>query len=365
MAAMSDVTMAVRSLLKQPPFSAVAVLTMALGIGACSALFSIYDRLVLRPTTIADPATLVALLNNNPQVGAPVPSVAWPRYQYINARAQSFASLGVSAFDNFTITGNGEPEQLVSLRTSGDFFGTLGVVAARGRVFRPDEDVPNGPNVCIISHELWQGRFGGREDLVGQTIALNSQPWLVVGITPPRLSVPFGQVQVFAPRVFEVTGLTTQQVQAGAGYLQPIARLKPGVSLDTARHELAAISRTYKAELAANLDSQNTTEPQAYVTFLAGGLAPTFYTLLAAVGFVLLIACANVSSLFLGRLAGRQREIAVRQSLGAARGRIVRQFVVESLLFSVVAGMVGVLLGIWGCRPCSRCSRRSCRRTPR
>ena len=345
---MSDLRIALRTLRKNPRFSTVAVLTMAVGIGACSALFSVYDRLVLNPVTIPNPSTLVAILNNNPQLSAPVPSLSWPRYEFLRDRSQSFESSGVSAFDNFTLTGHGEPAQLNGLRTSGEFFRALGVSPARGRLFNASDDVPNGPAVCIVSHELWQSQFGGRDDLLGSTITLNGQPWQVVGITPEGLSPPFRQVQVFAPRVFELTGLTAQQIQNGAGYLQPIARLRHGVSLEQSRHELAALSAIYRHERPALLDAQNTSEPQEYVTFLAGGLQPTFYTLLAAVGLVLLIACANVSSLFLGRLAARQREIAVRQSLGAMRARVVRQFLIESLLFSIIAGALGVLLGMWG-----------------
>jgi predicted permease len=344
---MSDLRIAVRTLLKHPRFSIVAVLTMALGIGACSALFSIYDRLVLNPVSFANPATLIAILNNNPQLAAPVVSVSWPRFEFLRGRASSFESFGVSTFDNFTLTGNGEPAQLNALRTSGEFFRVLGIAPGRGRLFTAADDVPNGPAVCVISHELWQSQFGGREDLPGSTITLNGQPWQVVGITPPQLSPPFRQVQVFAPRAFEVTGLTPQQVQAGAGYLQPIARLAPGVSIEQARQELAALSAAYRTAYPAFLDAQNVSEPQEYVTFLAGGLQPTFYTLLAAVGLVLLIACANVSSLFLGRLATRHREIAVRQSLGAMRARVVRQFLTESLVFSAAAGALGVLLGMW------------------
>jgi predicted permease len=344
---MSDLTIAFRTLRKNPRFSIVAVLTMAVGIGACSALFSVYDRLVLNPVTIPNPSTLIAILNNNPQLSAPVASVSWPRYEFLRERAQSLESFGVSAFDNFTLTGHGDPSQLNSLRTSGEFFRALGISPARGRLFNATDDVPYGPAVCIVSHELWQSQFGGREDLLGSTITLNSQPWQVVGITPPGLSPPFRQIQVFVPRVFEATGLTPQQVQNGAGYLQPIARLKPGVSIEHARHELATLSTIYRRDNPALLDAQNTSEPQEYVTFLAGGLQPTFYTLLAAVGLVLLIACANVSSLFLGRLAARQREIAVRQSLGAMRARIVRQFLIESLLFSLLAGAFGVLIGMW------------------
>src|SRR5262249_15153171 len=151
----------------------------------------------------------------------------------------------------------------------------------------------------------------------------------------------------FAPRVFEVGGLTPIQVQNGAGYAQPIARLKRGVSLDRAATELAALGRSYKDRFATRLDANNAAVPRPYVEALVGTLQPTFYTLLGAVGFVLLIACANVASLFLGRLTARVREVAVRQALGATRGQVVRQFLVESLVFSVAAGALGVLLALW------------------
>ena len=224
---------------------------------------------------------------------------------------------------------------------------TAGVLPARGRNFTSDEDKPNGPTVCILSHELWQTQFGGRESIIGETIALNGQPWEVVGIMPPRLTPPFGQVHVFAPRVFEVTGLTQQQVEAGALYAQPIGRLAAGVTIEHARDELTSISAGYKTQFASNLDANHPNEAQTFVAALVGPLQPTFLTLLGAVGFVLLIACANVASLFLGRLTARNREIAVRQSLGASRGQVVRQFLAESLIFSSTAGAVGVLLAIW------------------
>ncbi len=344
---MADFKSALRALWKSPGFSIVAILTIAVGIGANTALFSVYDRLVLNPVTIPQPRSLVAIWTNNPQLGFNAPAVSWPRYQEIRAHARSFDSIGISSFDNFTLTGNGDPEQLSSLRISATFLPTLGVLPSAGRNFTADEDEPNGPAVCIISHELWRTRFGGRPTLVGETIVLNGQPWQVVGVMPPRLSPPYSQVQVFAPRVFEVGGLTAAQVLAGSGYAQPIARLKPGVSLAQAREDLAAISRSYKERFATKLDANNLSEPLLFVAALVGNLEPTFYTLLAAVGFVLLIACANVASLFLGRLTARQREIAVRQAIGASRAQVVRQFLVESLIFSIAAGALGLLLALW------------------
>jgi predicted permease len=344
---MSDLKQAVRALGKSPAFSSVAVLTIAVGIAANTALFSVYDRLVLNPVTIPNPSSLVAIWTNNPQLNLNAPAISWPRYEELREHARSFTSLGDSAFDNFTLTGNGDPEQLNGLRVSGPFFSTLGILPAVGRNFTADEDLPNGPAVCIISHELWQTRFGGRASVVSETITLNGQPWQVVGIMPPRLSPPFGQVQVFAPRVFEVAGLTAQQVQNGAGYSQPIARLKPGVTLQQAAAELAAIGRASKEQFPTRLDANNATIPLMFVSSLVSNLEPTFYTLIGAVSFVLLIACANVASLFLGRLTARQKEIAVRQAIGATRSRVVKQFLIESLVFSIVAGGLGLLLALW------------------
>jgi putative ABC transport system permease protein len=344
---MSDFKAGVRALRKSPAFTLVAVITIAVGIGANTALFSVYDRLVLNPVTIPRPSSLVAIWTNNLALNFNAPALSWPRYEDLRDHARSFSSIGISAFDNFTLTGNGDPEQLNSQRVSATFFPTLGILPARGRNFTAEEDQPNGPAVCILSHELWQTRFGARPSLIGESITLNGQSWQVVGILPPRLSPPFSQVQVFAPRVFEIGGLTAIQIQAGAGYAQPIARLKPGVSLQQAAQELTTLSRVYKEQFASKLDANNISEPRMYVAALVGNLEPAFYTLIGAVSFVLLIACANVASLFLGRLTARHKEIAVRQSLGATRTQVVRQFLVESLLFSIIAGTLGVLAGLW------------------
>jgi predicted permease len=345
---MTDFRNAVRALRKSPGFSLVAVLTIAVGIGANTALFSVYDRLVLNPVTIPKPSSLVAIWITNPQLNFNAPAMSWPRYEDTRAHTSSFDSIGISAFDNFTLTGNGDPEQLNGQRVSASFLPTLGIMPASGRNFTPDEDLPNGPAVCILSHELWQTRFGGRREIVGSTITLNGQPWQVVGILPPRLSPPFAQVQVLAPRVFEVAGLTPIQVQNGAGYAQPIARLKAGVSLEQAASELASLGRSYRERFATRLDANNAAEPRMFVAALVGNLQPTFYTLLGAVSFVLLIACANVAALFLGRLTARVREVAVRQALGATRRRVMKQFLIESLVFSLAAGGLGVLIAMWG-----------------
>jgi predicted permease len=343
---MPNLQSAVRSLLKAPAFTLVAVLTIAVGIGANTALFSVYDQLVLNPVRIPDPDSLLAITTRNTVINASVPNVSWPRYREISRRSQALASTGITAFDSFTLTGNGDPLALTAQRVDATFFPTLGVLPAIGRNFTKEEDVPNGPAVCLISHTLWQTQFGGR-DIVGGSITLNGQPWTVIGVMPAEMTPPFRQVQLWAPRVFEVAGLTQAQVEAGALYAQPIARLKPGVTLAQVREELLALSRGYQQEFAGNLDANHPNEAQTFVDNLTGPLQPTFLTLLGAVAFVLLIACANVASLFLGRLTARHKEIALRQSLGASRGQVIRQLLAESLLFSAAAGMLGVAVALW------------------
>ena len=343
---MNDLKVAVRALRTRAGFSTAVVLTMAVAIGANTAIFSVYDRLVLNPVRIPDPSSLISIWFNNPIRNVQTPNMSVPWYEAVRAEARSFAALGISAFDSFTLTGAGEAAQLTGLRVSASFLPTIGIAPAKGRNFRDDEDVANGPAVCIVSHELWQRQFGGRESLVGETIQLNGMAWEVVGIMPPRLTAPFGQVQVFAPRVFEVGGLTPAQIAGGAGYAQAVARLKPGATMEQARAELGAISAGYKARFPANVDAANISEPRPFVAALVSGFAPTMYTLLGAVACVLLIACANVASLFLSRLLQRRKEIAVRLSLGATRAAIVRQFLIESLMFSIAAGVLGVLIAL-------------------
>ena len=341
---MNDFRYALRALLKTPGFTAVAVLTIAIGISANTTLYSVFDRLILNPVNLPQPSNLVALWAVNNEAQFVAPALSWPRYEETVRQAKSFRSIANSCFDSHTLTGRGDPEQTTSLRVTASFLPTLGVAVARGRNFLPEEDLPNGPAVAILGHEYWQTRFGGAADILGQTIQLNGVPHEIVGITPPRLSNPFATVQIFVPRVFEVAGLTPMQIQVGAGYSQPIARLRDGVSIAQANEELLALGNGYREQFTANLDAANTIDARLFTETLVSGLRPTMNLMLGAVAFVLLIACANVASLFLGRLSARHKEIAVRQSLGATRGSLVRQFLIESTLFSVVAGALGIAL---------------------
>jgi predicted permease len=344
---------ALRSLLKSPGFTVVAVLTLAVGIAANTTLFSIFDRLMLNPVSFPSPSQLVAMWVVNTERNFVAPAVSWPRYEEIRRQAKSFESLAISANDNLTLTGNGEPEQATALRVSASFFPTLGVLPARGRNFAEAEDVPGGAHVVVLSHEYWQTRFGGRESILNENIVLNGTPHQVIGIMPPRMSAPFANVQVYVPRVFEVNGLLPAQIQSGAGYSQPVARLGKGVTIAQANAELIALDKAYREQFGSRLDADNRTEARLYTETLVGNLRPTMRLMLGAVAFVLLIACANVASLFLSRLSARHKEIAVRQSLGATRATLVRQFLLESALFSGAAGLLGVLGAVWALSACT------------
>lgn len=343
---MSDFRHSLRALLKSPGFTLVAVLTIALGIGANTALFSTFNTLVLHPMSLPKSDELVRIWASNPTLGFNAPAVSWPRYEFIRDAQKSFSSIAAAAFTGYALTrADAEPEQLNSLQVSASFFPTLGVQMARGRNFTPEEDTAGGPNVVILSYECWQTRFSGRESIIGEAITLNSQSFTVVGVSQPALGNPFSTVLAFAPRVFASNGLTSAQVQNGAGYIGMTARLKPGVSLAQASAEVKSLSENYKAAYASRLDGKGDSTVRLFAEELVGNIKPTFYMLLAAVGFVLLIACANVASLFLGRLSARHKEIAVRLSMGATRGQLVKQFLTESLIFSAVAGALGVAIG--------------------
>ncbi len=354
---LADLRFAVRSLLKSPGFTLVAVLTLALGIGANTALFSTFNTLVLHPMTVPQSDQLVRVWASNPTVNFSGPFLSWPRYEFIRDQQKSFTSLSAATSTGYALTRAGaEPEQLNALQVSASFFPTLGIQPVRGRNFTAAEDTAGGPNAAMLSYECWQTKFGGRESVVGENLMLNGASCTVVGILPRALGNPFGTVMVFVPRAFEANGLTPVQVQNGAGYLGVTARLKPGVSLAQAAAEMKTLFADYNAAYPARLDGKINPVVVTFAEELVGNLKPTFYLLLAAVGFVLLIACANVAALFLGRLSARHKEIAVRLSLGATRGQLVRQFFVESLLFSAAAGGLGVLFGWWALAAIQRLS---------
>ncbi len=346
---MNSFSYAARQLVKAPLLSGAAILSLALAIGANTALFTIFDELILRPHHFRDPDTLVRLWTNNPQKAFVGPAYSLPKYELVRDQQTVFSSIAASTFANFAFSRTGaDPEQLAGQKVSEGFFKTLRVDPARGRDFTGDDDQPGAPPTAIVSHEFWQTRLAGADSALGAPLRLNGVDHTLIGILPPRLGNPFSNAQVFVTRVEEPAALLPAQIQAGATYLQVTARLKPGVSLDRANREIAVLNGRYAGAFASRLDAQNPSDLRTLTEELAGNLRPTLRLLLGAVAAVLLIACANVSNLFLASLSSRGREIAVRLSMGAERHHLIRQFLTESLLFSVIATAAGSLLGRLG-----------------
>ena len=343
---MQQVLYAIRQLVKAPLISSAAVLSLALAIGANTALFSIFDRLILRPHRFEDPDRLVRVWQNNPRNGIVTPGNSLMRYELIRDEAKSFEHLAGATFSSFSYAKpNTDPEQIQGQRVTHTFFRTLGVELQRGRSFTPEEDKPGGEPVAVISHEFWQTRLGGVENAVGQPLRLNGLDYTIIGITPPQLSNPWSTTLVFISNWWAPPQLLPSQVQAGASYMTITARLKPDVTFDEANREIAMLGQRYGAAFAGRMDAQNPAELRTLTHELGGNLRPTLNLLLGAVAAVLLIACANVSNLFLASLSARHKEVAIRLSMGADRKDLLRQFLLESLIFSVVATTAGSLLG--------------------
>jgi predicted permease len=346
MAALHDLRYAIRNLSKSPAFTAIAVFTLAAGIGANTAIFSVANALLLRPLPYAHPDRLVLIDLQRKDSDTGTSPLSWPRYRQVNAGQRSFASLAAVTNENFTLTGRGDPEQIAAARVTWNFFDTLGVRMAAGRSFRPEEDKPGGDNVVIAANRRWE---------VGQHLTLDSKDYTVIGVL--QRGFQFGLldagVEIYTPRVFELNIVTPAQVEAGVGFLDFVARLRDGVSIGEAQAEMNTLSAEYRR------DNPKAPDAGPDTTIAMGNLRDEMVTgvrtavliLFGAVGLVLLIACANVSSLLLSRGLGRQREMAVRMAIGAPRGALVRQLLVESLLLSLAGGAVGVALSTWGTRP--------------
>jgi predicted permease len=340
---MNTLRYAVRSLKKSPGFTAVAVVALALGIGANSAIFSLIHAIFLQPLPYEDPERLVQVGSAAPEQGIDQAGLSWPRFEMLRARQQVFSDLSVSIFSGYTVTGLGDPEQIQAIMVSPNFFSVLGVEPALGRTFTADEDKPGGPAVVILSHGFWRSHFGGQADAVGKAVTLDGRPYTIVGVLPASVSgFPLAQTDVFTARPFEAPFLNQKQIDDGGFFFNVIARMKPGVELEQVRPQMDVIQKSYAQTHGSNIDSASTVTANLLLENLVGDQRGTYATLFGAVAAVLLIACANVANLVLARFSKRRKEIAIRVSLGARRAHIVAQLLTESLLLAFAGAALGL-----------------------
>jgi len=349
-----DVRYGVRMLRKNPGFTAVAVLTLALGIGANTAVFGVVNAVLLRPLPFKQPSRLMMLFEGIPKLGFPKMGFSAPDLAVFERAQKSFESIGVYQNKYFNISGDKEPERLMSARISSSVFPMLGAEPMLGRTFTIGEDAP-GQNVVILSYGLWQRRFGADPGIIGRNLELNRQPYTVIGVMPKAFNFPLRGPQgsepaeLWVPMAFTATELEGW----GTNYMNGVlARLRPGLAFEQASAEAASLSRSigsnYPPELTkAFQGAELKVGMNSYHEEVVKSVRTLLLILMAAVVLVLLIACANVATLLISRAASRQKEVALRTTLGATRVRLLRQMLTESLLLALIGGSLGLAFAFW------------------
>ena len=341
-----DIRYGIRSLLEHPGFTTVAVLTLALGIGANSAIFSVVNAIVLRPLPYRDSERLIAIWGNLHNTGLAEIEISAPEFTDFKEHCKAFEHIAAYTTDGFNLTGVDEPERLQGALVSASLFNALGLDAQRGRTFLAEEDQFGHDQVVILSHSLWQRRFGSDPAIVNRTVTLDGQSATVVGVMPAAFHFPDKDTELWKPLAFSPDLLTENN--RGSHFLNVIARLRPNVTLRQAQADIDTVTARLSQE-------HRTTYPRGFSTTvrslhedLVGNLRTALFVLLGAVGLVLAVACANVAHLLLANAAARYKEIAIRSALGANRVRVMRQFLTECFLLSALGGAAGLALAIWG-----------------
>ncbi|HEU4952975.1 MAG TPA: ABC transporter permease [Gemmatimonadales bacterium] len=345
---LQDLRYSFRRLAKSPAFTGIVVLTLALGIGANTAIFSAVNAVLLQPLPYRDSRQLVTIEHNYPSLDLEAP-VSVPGFIDYKRKARSFTSMAVQTGWQANLTGIDEPVRLQGQRVTGEFFTTLQVPALLGRTLQPGEDSAGHDRVAVLSYDAWRRIFGGAPDIVGRSLSLNGESYEVVGVMPSGFRDFFNRnAEVWAPLVFDLDQMTDDN--RTTEFLNLIARMRPGVPLEQAAGEMRTIAEQLKRDYPDNYPDDWSLLVTPLSIQATGNVRPALLVLLGAVGFVLLIACANVANLLLARAATRSKEIAVRTALGATRERLLQQLMTESVLVSLAGGAVGLLLAYAGVR---------------
>src|SRR5215216_1120345 len=346
-----DIRFAVRGLLKRPAFAAIAVLTLALGIGANTAIFSVVNAVLLRPLPIKEPDRLMTFWHSAPAKGLSHVDLNDALFAYYRDRTRTFESMAAYEGGEFALTGGGEPEVVSGAIVTFNYFNVLGREPLHGRTFTAQEDTPGNNHVALLSYALWQRRFGGNPNIIGQSINLDDSPTTVVGVMPADFDFPdpaerpgdLGHVQLWVPK-----GLDPQDLSSWN--LLVVGRLQPGATADDAHKEIDALYESFAADYGARLGEglgSVSTILLPLQRHIVGDVRRPLLVVLGAIALVLLVACANLTNLLLARAAARRRELAVRQCLGASAMRIARQTLTESLLLAFFGTVIGVLIAVW------------------